>query len=82
MTRVTLTDDESAMIDRICANPPPITEAAKAAITTPWQSRADLLTELVQLNEALSASDPPSKSVITAWESRRRAIEKQLRAGK
>jgi len=44
-------------------------------------TRADLLTELVQLNEALSASDPPSKAVIAAWEARRRAIEKQLRKG-
>jgi len=79
MTRVILTDDEAAMIDRICANPPPITEAAKAAIKTPWQSRADLLIELVQLNEALASTDPPSKGVITAWESRRREIERQLR---
>jgi len=44
-------------------------------------TRADLLTELVQLNEALASTDPPSKGVIAAWQARRREIEKQLRAG-
>jgi len=44
-------------------------------------NRADLIAELVALNAALASTDPPSKGVIAAWESRRREIEKQLRAG-
>ena len=44
-------------------------------------TRVELLAELVRLNEALAAPDPPSKGVILAWQERRREIEKQLRRG-